>query len=151
FSLFDLGLGRALTKLVSDKLGEGDEESIAPLAWTGLLLMFLLGIAGGVIVLFGARWLVFYVLKVPGTLQAEALKALWLLALSIPIVTLTSGLRGMLEARQLFRIANLIKIPASVFTFIGPLFALPFSHSLVPVTLVMVAGRTGAAAAYGFA
>src|SRR3984893_8589578 len=38
-SLFDLGLGRALTPLVSKKLGpEGDREDPS-LAWTSLLLM----------------------------------------------------------------------------------------------------------------
>jgi O-antigen/teichoic acid export membrane protein len=32
FSLFDFGIGRALTKLVADKLGAKDEDSIPPLA-----------------------------------------------------------------------------------------------------------------------
>ena len=36
FSLFDLGMGRALTKLVADKLGAQQEHAIPGLAWTSL-------------------------------------------------------------------------------------------------------------------
>src|SRR5713101_3770903 len=51
FSLFDLGMGRALTKLVADKLGANEEKSIPPLAWTSLLLMFLVGVLGSLFTL----------------------------------------------------------------------------------------------------
>src|SRR6266700_2547428 len=69
FSLFDLGIGRALTKLVADKLAADDEKSIPPLAWTSLLLMFLLGSLGGVVTLAISRWLVYSALKIPVVLQ----------------------------------------------------------------------------------
>src|SRR5213080_1256170 len=45
-SLFDLGLGRALTQLVAKKLGAGEEREIPSVAWTSLLLMVVLGIVG---------------------------------------------------------------------------------------------------------
>jgi O-antigen/teichoic acid export membrane protein len=44
--LFDLGLGRAMTKLIAGRLGHGKPASIAPLFWTGLLLMTAVGVAG---------------------------------------------------------------------------------------------------------
>jgi len=141
FSLFDLGIGRALTKLVADKLAAHEEHSIPPLAWTSLLLMFLLGGLGGLVTLAVSPWLVHSALKVPVALQPETLRGFFLLALSIPLVTVTSGLRGILEAQQRFRILNLIRIPMSIFSFAGPLLVLPFSHSLVPVIGVLVTGR----------
>ena len=49
FSLFDLGMGRALTKLVADKLGTDQEHSIPPLAWPSLLLLVFMGFLGGVV------------------------------------------------------------------------------------------------------
>jgi O-antigen/teichoic acid export membrane protein len=64
------------------------------------------------------------------------------------VITVTSGLRGILEATQRFRVLNLIRIPASIFLFVGPLFVLPFSSSLVPVTAVLVVGRGVAGIAY---
>ena len=42
FSLFDLGLGRALTQLVAGKLGADQEEEIPALVWTGLALVLIL-------------------------------------------------------------------------------------------------------------
>jgi len=47
FSLFDLGIGRALTKLIADQLGAGEEDSIPPLAWTSMLLLLAMGVLGG--------------------------------------------------------------------------------------------------------
>jgi O-antigen/teichoic acid export membrane protein len=141
FSLFDLGIGRALTKLIADKIGAGEEQVIPPLAWTSLLLMLILGIFAGLTTLVISPWLVHRVLRIPETLQAEALRGFWLLATSIPLVTLTSGLRGILEAQQKFRVLSIIRIPMSIFSFAGPLLVMPFSHGLVPVIAVLVAGR----------
>lgn len=141
FSLFDLGIGRALTKLVADKLATSELESIPPLAWTSLLLMALLGVfaafAGWII----SPWMVLKALKIPHELQAETLHAFYFLALSIPLVTITSGFRGILEALQRFRALNFIRVPMTVFSFLGPLLVLPFSSSLVPMVVVLVLGR----------
>jgi O-antigen/teichoic acid export membrane protein len=141
FSLFDLGIGRALTKLVADKLGTNEEQVIPPLAWTSLLLMLLLGIVGALVTLALSPWLVHRLLKIPQALQAETLHGFYLLAASIPIVTTTAGLRGILEALQRFRIVNVIRIPLSIFSLAGPLLVLPYSHSLLPVITVLVLGR----------
>jgi O-antigen/teichoic acid export membrane protein len=151
FSLFDLGIGRALTKLVADKLGANEEHSIPPLAWTSLFLMFLLGVIGGLVTLAISPWLVHRLLKIPEALQTETLRGFYLLAISIPVVTITSGLRGILEAQQRFRILNLIRVPTSIFSVAGPLLVLPFSHSLVPVMGILVGGRLIGCAAHLFA
>ena len=141
FGLFDLGIGRALTKLIADKVGAGDEDSIPALAWTSLLLIFALGVAGGLVVAALSPWLVYRVLKISADLQTETLHTFYLLALAIPVVTLTSGLRGILEALHRFRVLNMIRIPMSVFSYAGALLVLPFSHSLVWVTTVLIVGR----------
>src|SRR5258708_37120727 len=103
--------------------------------------MLLLGGLGGLITQAISPMLVHTGLKIPALLQGEALRSFSLLALSIPVVTITSGLRGILEAQQRFRALNLIRIPMSIFSFAGPLLVLPFSHSLVPVISILVAGR----------
>jgi O-antigen/teichoic acid export membrane protein len=63
------------------------------------------------------------------------------LALAIPTVTVASGLRGILEALQRFRVLSLIRIPMSMFSFLGTLLVLPFSRSLVAVIAVLTVGR----------
>src|ERR1700682_3254653 len=151
FSLFDLGIGRALTKVVADRLGTNEESSIPPLVWTSLVLMLLLGIATGLATWAIAPWRVPRLLKIPEALQGEALHGFYLLATSIPMVTVTSGLRGVLEAQQRFRVLRFIRIPMSIFSFAGPLLMLPFKHDLVSVIGVLVAGRLLACLAHLFA
>src|SRR6266704_1537874 len=143
-SLFDLGLGRALTQLVARKLGGGEEREIPSLAWTSLLLMLLLGLAGTAAVLLISPWLAGRGLNVPGPLRNEALQSFRLLGLSIPFVITTAGLRGLLEAHQRFGLINALRVPMGVFTFAGPLLVLPFSKSVVPVVGTLVAGRIAA-------
>lgn len=140
-SLFDIGLGRALTQLVARKLGSGEEHEIPALAWTSLLLMLALGAAGSVAIIAISPWLVGRGLNVPGELQGETLQSFRLLGLSIPFVITAAGLRGLLEAHQRFGLINALRIPMGVFTFAGPLLVLPFSKSLVPVVGTLVAGR----------
>jgi O-antigen/teichoic acid export membrane protein len=45
-SLFDMGLGRALTQLVANKLGSGDQHEIPTLVWTSLVLMMIRSAVG---------------------------------------------------------------------------------------------------------
>ena len=147
-SLFDMGLGRALTQLVAQKLGSGEEHEIPALAWTSLLLMLGLGVVGTVVVLATAPWLVHHALKIPEALQAETVRAFYLLGLSVPLVITSTGLRGLLEAHQRFKLVSALRIPLGVFTFVGPVMVLPFSRSLTPIVGVLVAGRAASCLAY---
>jgi O-antigen/teichoic acid export membrane protein len=140
-SLFDLGLGRALTQLVARKLGAGEERGIPSLAWTSLLLMLLLGFAGTAVVFLISPWLAGHGLNVPAALQRETLQSFRLLGLSIPFVITAAGLRGLLEAHQHFGLVSSLRFTLGILTFAGPLLALPFSKSVVPVVGTLVAGR----------
>ena len=141
FGVFDFGLGRAVTNLVAQRLGRGDERSIGPLVWTGIILMTALGCAGAIVLAGLAHWIVYAVLKIPPTLCAEALRAFYLFSLSIPAVITTSAFRGFLEAHQRFGLAIAIRTPMSVYAMAAPLAVLPFSHSLVPIVATLVVGR----------
>lgn len=147
-SLFDLGLGRALTQLVARKLGAGQKREIPSLAGTSLLLLLLLGFVGTAAVFLISPWLAGHGLNVPAELQRETLQSFRLLGLSIPFVITTAGLRGLLEAHQRFGLISALRIPLGVFTFAGPLLVLPFSKSVVPVVATLVAGRITAWAAH---
>lgn len=142
FSLFDLGLGRALTQAVAARLGSKSGVAELPvMAWTALLVMTVFGVLGGGVIALAAPWLVGGILNIPSDLRAESLGAFYLLALSMPAVVPTAGLRGLLEAHQDFGVATALKIPLALFTFLAPLAVLPFSNSLVPIVGVLVAGR----------
>jgi O-antigen/teichoic acid export membrane protein len=141
FSVFDLGLGRALTNLVAQHLGRGEERSVGPLVWTAIMLMMALGVAGGLVLAGLSHWIVYSALKIPPALRGEALHSFYLFSVSVPAVISTTAFRGILEAHQRFATAIAIRTPMSIFIFAAPLAVLPFSHSLVPVVAVLVAGR----------
>jgi O-antigen/teichoic acid export membrane protein len=140
FSLFDLGLGRALTQLVSKKLGAGQDQEIPALIWTALFLMLLLGLGGTLIMGLFSPWLIHEILNISEALQSETLHSFYLLAVSIPFIISTAGMQGVLKAYQRFGIINTVRIPMGVFIFAGPLLVLPFSQNLLPLVSILVVG-----------
>jgi O-antigen/teichoic acid export membrane protein len=151
FSLFDLGLSRALTKLVSERIGQRRQAEIPSLVWTSLFLMAGLGLVGSILTFFLAPVLVQRMLKVPVSLSHEALDSFYWLGLAVPVVVVTAGLRGVLEALQQFRLATAIRVPMGIFSYLGPAALIPFTHSLIPIIAVLVAGRVVACAAHFWA
>ncbi len=137
FSLFDFGLGRALTQIIAAKIACNQQRQVPVLLWTGLTMMFGLGLAAALILFAASDWIIFSILKIPPALQQEAKRSVMMLVPAIPFVVVASGLRGVLEARQAFKLANLVRIPTGVLTFVGPLLALPFSVSLVPIFCIL--------------
>jgi O-antigen/teichoic acid export membrane protein len=140
-SLFDLGLGRALTQSVAERLGAGQNQEIPRLIRVSLLLISVLGVMGALVVVVLTPWLVYHVLKIPVAVQQETRYAFYLLAVSIPFVICTAALRGVLEAYQRFGVINALRIPMGLFTYLGPLLALAFSDNLVVVVAVLLIGR----------
>ncbi len=148
FGFFDLGLSRALTKLVAEKLGAQRLEEIPAMVWTSLFLMGGIGVVSAIIAFLLVPWLVQRPLKIPLELRSETKLAFYWISLSIPVIVVTAGLRGVLEALQRFRLATAIRIPMGIFTYLGPVLILPFSHSLVPIMAALVLGRTVAGVAH---
>ncbi|MBI4686411.1 MAG: flippase [Nitrospirae bacterium] len=141
FSLSDLGLGRALTKIVAEKLGAGHADDIPHIFWTALFLIFFLGVIGALISALLSPWLVQDIIKIPKALQVEALQSFYLFAFVIPIVVSSAGLSGFLEAHQRFDLTGPVRILMGIFTFLGPLLVLPFSKSLLWIVTVLAMGR----------
>ena len=147
FSLFDMGLGQSLTKLVSERIARGENEQIGLLARTAQVMLLALGLAGGAVAAVSVPWLTEY-LKIPVHLQQEALQTLYILSISIPFVVNTSGLRGVLAAYQRFDLINVIQVFLGLWIFLSPLVVLHFSNRLSVVVFVLVLGRLVALCAY---
>ncbi|MBA4156501.1 MAG: flippase [Gemmatimonadetes bacterium] len=147
-SFLDLGVGRALTKLIAERVNTPRRREVPVLVGTGLGMMFCFGVVGGVAIAALASWFVRGVLTIPEPLQDETIHAFLLLSVALPFVTLTTGLRGVLEAYHRFDLVNALRVPMGVFTFAGPLLVLPFSHSLPMFVAVLLAGRVIACGAH---
>lgn len=148
FSLFDFGLGRALTQVLAEQIGSGQEQESPVYIWTALVLMLGFGLVGSALVVAGAVALVDQVLNLDPGLRDEVHGALYLLAMAIPMVIVTSGLQGVLTALQRFDLINLVRTPLGLFNYLGPLVVLPFAATVPAVVAVLVIGRIVATVAY---
>jgi O-antigen/teichoic acid export membrane protein len=124
FSIFDFGLGRALTYRISSIKGLDQGARVWDSARSGIRLLFGVGIAGGVlatacVTIFGIHWL-----NVSTPLYEETKVAVLLSGVAIPVTTITSGLKGILEGLERFQTASILRI------------VLGFSNFLVPVAAV---------------
>lgn len=137
FSLFDFGIGRTLTKIVAEKIGLEEIDEIPGLFWTALFLMFIISLIGSLVLLIGSPYLVVNIFNISKEYQEQSIYTFYTLALSIPIVTTTAGLRGVLEAYQQFGKINLLRSVLGVFTFVGPLICLILTNDLFVIVLVL--------------
>lgn len=149
FSLFDLGLGRALTQQIAQQLAAGRRADLPSLVRSGLWLASAMGALGGVALVFVAEPLAVHGLKASEALHAEVFNALLVAALGVPLTTATVGLRGVLEAFEDFRDVNLLRMLLGVASFGLPALSVwLFGPSLLPVVALLMAARMGVGAAH---
>jgi O-antigen/teichoic acid export membrane protein len=148
FGMFDFGIGRSLTRTISEMLTENRVQEAASLARSGMAVLLVLGAIGGGIMAFGAHAWVYGRLQIPANLQTEVLHAFYVLCFSAPLVLLNSALWGVIAAYQRFRDANLVNVPIMAMYYLGPLAVLPFSNSLVSVLAVLLLCRVVMLVAY---
>lgn len=144
-TLLDLGLGRALTRLVaaSDTAAPGSGSvrgAVATAHRTLALLGAVVGMTGACL----APWYVTHVLSVTASLRTDAIASAIVFALTVPAITGASVPRAVLEATQQFRRVNLIRLPVGVGTFAVPLLLLPFTVSLTAIASILAAIRVWA-------
>ena len=76
FSLFDLGIGRALTQLLAQRIAQGRHRSVGPLLWTGTAAMAILGLVAMMVLGISAHWIAYSALKIPSELRTDTKWAL---------------------------------------------------------------------------
>jgi O-antigen/teichoic acid export membrane protein len=121
FSIFDFGLGRAITQRIASLADHHTDMQKKTIAVTGVSLTFLIGLVGGVVgfiavEVVGVSWL-----NSAPQLEQEIRASFLLACLAIPATTATAGLRGILEGEQRFRAINLLKLILGLSNFLGPI------------------------------
>ncbi len=140
FSLFDFGLGRSLTLELSIAYSKKQRDRILNLVFTSLVTLLVLGIIAG---FFMVLFIPFVSLEATGGVDSNQVKwCVFAMAIAMPAITLTSGLRGVLESKGEFKLINLIRFPMGLFTFLGPVFSIMiFGNSLLAICVFLVIGR----------
>lgn len=140
FSLFDFGLGRALTKFVSMELGQHNTQALPDLIVTAMTLLVVLGFTMACLIWLSVPWMVANVLKPRTNDPAEVIFAFRLAALAIPFVVINVGLRAVLEGLLRFDLTNLIRVPFGLFTIISPAVVAYLGYGLPAVVLAIGVG-----------
>jgi len=148
FGMFDFGLGVSTTRLVAQ--GK-DSHNLRTLMLNSLLLHAVLGLLGGAAFAALTPWLATRAFEVPPELIGETTLALYWLAASVPAIVISAALRGMLEGLHRFDIVNLVRIPAGIFNFAGPVIALQFTDGLPAAVAVIAVARFLVVLAYAAA
>ena len=142
FSIFDFGIGRALTLVVSKRHDSNTQTSWQEEVNIGLQIMFFAGILGFVVLFVLSNVLASSWLNVGDNYIIDTNQALVVSSFVIPLITYTSGLRGILEGLEDFVVLNYIKIFQGVASFVLPiLFILIFDSSLLVVTIALLLTR----------
>jgi len=141
-SVFDLGLGRAVTWGVAEALGADRRSESPAIVWPVVGATALLGAALGVATIVAAPLLTDDVLGLPGPLESEGTAALRILGASLPFVVSAPSLRGVLEAHQRFDVTIAIRVPAAAVTYLGSAATvLWISTDLAVIALALLIGR----------
>jgi len=150
FSLFDLGIGRALTKLLAERVGRGEDsdQHTGELIWTALFLMTFCAAVVALVVASLRYIVVSNVLNVADSISAESIAAIGILAAGIPVVVATAAIVGIMQTYQQFSLIAMVRIPLGIFTFAGPAVASYYSHSIDRITVVLLCGRIIALVAF---
>lgn len=130
FSFLDLGLGRAITQVISSKNDLWLHEKIVNTVWTTIYLISALSITVSFILLIYSSEITSTLPNIPYSLIQETTLSVKLIAFTIPLVVISSVLRGVLEGFHAFKEINLIRIPLGVFTFASPLLILSITPAL---------------------
>lgn len=120
FSIFDFGLGRAITQRIASLASHQTDKRKRTIATTGVFLTLLVGLVGGLvgftaIKLVGVDWI-----NSAPHLESEIHASFLLACLAVPATTATAGLRGILEGEQRFKAINLLRLILGLSNFLGP-------------------------------
>lgn len=138
--LFDLGLGRATTKHVAERLATGDRE-VSHLVVGSVISQLAFGVLGGILFALAAPLLAHQVFVIPDTMKAEAVAVFRVLGALIPVTLLLLSLRGVLEAAHRFDLSNAVRVPSSLVSFLIPAIASTNGYTLPSIMAMLFVSR----------
>ena len=142
FSLFDFGLGRALTQKISSVLARGETANIPDIAFNGIIFTLLTGLFGGGVLALVAYPLAYKWLNISTSLQEDAFHSFLWATFGIILTTVSNGFRGVLEAYEDFRNANILKIALGIANFVTPaLSVILFGNDVSIMVVILVLFR----------
>ncbi|MDO4641790.1 MAG: flippase [Neisseria sp.] len=139
--ILDLGIGRALTQMVSKLRGQQQTDQVPVVLATASRITMIAGLIGsvGIIVfnLLGGSSLV----KTEHIPNIEIRNAIFLLAIVLPAQAMSATYRGMNEAYMNFKGISILRVFLGAINFAGPLAISYFTNDLAWIIASLVISR----------
>ena len=139
-SLFDIGLGRATTRFVAERVAQRD-RGLASIVIASASLQTLFGAVAGVALALLSPLLAHRVFAIPAELRHETQVAFLILASTMPMVLLSLALRGVLEAAGRFDLSAAVRIPSGTATFLLPALGASLGLKLPGIFFLLLLSR----------
>jgi O-antigen/teichoic acid export membrane protein len=136
FGLFDLGLGRATSFRIAS-LRDAPSQARSDAFFAALAVNVLMGGVGALVLWFVSTQFFGQVFKVGEHLRPEIVRAMPLLAASVPVATLTGVLTGAVQGRERFLEINIVSATS---TALFQLFPLLIAWKIGPDLTYLLAG-----------
>ena len=134
FGLFDFGLGRATAKIIAE-ISKQSQKRLRSVLSTALVLNLGMGIAGSLLLFFTAGFVFETMLKTQSSTMQELRASIPLLALCLPIITVTGVLNGALMGLEKFFQLNVISVISASLTQLLPIIAAVLFSPTLPILL----------------
>lgn len=142
FSIFDLGLGRALTHRISALRIDSNTQKTDSVISFGMGLMLMVGVFGSLVVCCTIYFLGIGWLNVGQEVYEQAYWGIFVASLGIPLATMTSGLKGVLEGYENFRNINLLRVALGISNFLFPVISVEiFGSNLIFIVIGLLIAR----------
>jgi len=145
--LFDFGLGRGLVKFVAEALHQRAPSLNATVSLS-LSIQSLAGVLGGVLIFLAAPVIVDRILRIAPPNAEEAIGVFRLVGLSVPVVLLNSGQRGVLEGAERFDLAAILRMLGSVFSLTIAAIGAVLGLRLPVILAIVLAARIALSVLY---
>ncbi|MCO4745772.1 MAG: flippase [Proteobacteria bacterium] len=141
FTVFDLGVGRAITQSVAALPDDQKAGELPSIFWTGAGIITVVGLVAAATMSTGAHLIVDRFIQPPPELRLHTYNAVLITAFGIPVVTASVAAAGVLEGYKRFDIVNKGRAVLGVWMVGSPLFVLQSSQKLPLVCGLLIAGR----------
>ncbi len=149
FGLLDLGLSRAVTFFVATQTDRSGGRGYGQLIGSGVLLAIAIGIPLAASLWLSCDYVVQLLVGRQHGLASEMKVAVQVAAVSLPLILVSTILRGALEGISDFRYVSMVKLALGSALFGAPIIAYPLGGTLALVTGVIAAARLIAIVIYG--
>jgi O-antigen/teichoic acid export membrane protein len=139
--IFDLGVGRATTQTIARLRGGNQLGQVPAVVKTATTLSFRTGFLGAILLSIAVLAGVQRYIKYDAWLDPEVTIAAYLLALTIPIQSISAMYRGVNEAFQNFRGISLVRVGLGLANFLGPYCVSRFSSNLAFMVFTLFSSR----------